>query len=296
VTPADDRFHLAENDPQWSETAWYAFHVPRRRLAGSVYPLFRPRLGACSLGVFVWDERAHEPWRAPYARCLWHLPMPAADLTDLRVGGLHLTCLEPLTRYRVRYEDADLLALDLEYRGLLPPHGFGIGGGRGHLDQPCHVQGRIRLRGEEIPVDCLDMRDRSWHVRDDLRSTRASYSYAVASATEAFLAAGFCAGEEFRLVAGYLLRDGVVSALASGTRRVTERDDPSGYPRRVAIELVDALGRRLETEGRCVSRLANQATPGLFAWLSLTEWRLGAAAVTGGDQDIWSPDLLGPRR
>jgi hypothetical protein len=157
------------------------------------------------------------------------------------------------------------------------------------------VQGRLRLRGEEISVDCLDMRDRSWHVRDDLRSTRASYSYAIASPTEAFLAAGFEVGDECRLVAGHLLRDGVASPLAGGTRRVVERDAAHGFPRRVAIEAVDALGRRLETEGRCVSRLANQATPGMFAWLSLTEWRLGsAAAVTGGDQDIWSPDRLGP--
>ena len=35
-----------------------------------------------------------------------------------------------------------------------------------------------------------------------------------------------------------------------------------------------------------------KATPGMFAWLSRTEWRVGAARCHGEDQEIWSPDLL----
>jgi hypothetical protein len=69
-----------------------------------------------------------------------------------------------------------------------------------------------------------------------------------------------------------------------------------GYPLRVAIEAFDRLGRRLEAEGRCTSRLASQATPGMFAWMSLTEWQADGGASTGEDQDVWSPDLLGVAR
>ena len=195
VTPADDCFHPpAEDHPHWSETAWFGFSVPERALAGTVYPLFRPNLGVCSLGVYVWDESGHEPWAVRYGRTQWHLPMPTDDLTDLRVGGLELTCLEPLTRYRLRYEDGERIALDLTYEGLIAPHGFGIGRGRGHIDQPCHVRGTLRLGDESIAVDGADMRDRSWHVRDDRRTTRASYSYGIASKREMFLAGGFVTG------------------------------------------------------------------------------------------------------
>lgn len=291
ATPADDRFHTpAEAHPLWSETSWYAFAAPQRRLCGCVYPLFRPRLGVCSVAVHVWDDSACEPWRALYSRTQWHLRMPAGDLTACSIGGLELDCLEPLRRYRVRYADGELCALDLEYEGLFAPHAVGVAGGRGHLDQPCRVRGTLQLRGERIAIDGFEMRDRSWHVRDDLRSTRASYSYGIASEREAFLAVGLCDGDTCRIATGFLWRDGEKHALTSGTRRVLERGD--GHPLRVGIEAIDAAGRRLETHGLTTSRLANQATPGMFAWLSLTQWEWQDGRATGEDQEIWSPDLL----
>jgi hypothetical protein len=287
---ADDRFHApAEAHPLWSETAWFGFSAPERSLCGAVYPLFRPRLGVCSVGVHVWDDSACEPWRALYSRTQWHLSMPRGDLSECSVGGLELTCLEPLRRYRVRYADGDLCALDLEYEGLFEPHATGIAGGRGHLDQPCRVRGWLRLREERIAIDGFEMRDRSWHVRDDFRSTRASYSYGIAP-REAFLAVALCDADECRVATGFLWRDGEKHALVGGARRVKERRD--GHPLRVEIAAVDAAGRRLEAEGATLSRLANQATPGMFAWLSLTEWRVGGARCHGEDQEIWSPDLL----
>jgi hypothetical protein len=289
--PADDGFHRpADPSPHWTETAWFGFQVPERGLAGTVYALFRPNLGVASLAVYVWDGSDHEPWRVPYGRSLWHQPLPAGDLTDLALGGLRLRCLAPLARYALAYEDGPRLRLDLRYDALLPPHGVGIDAGRGHLDQPCRVTGSLVLGGETIPVDALDMRDRSWSLRDDLRSVRASYSYAIASARDGFLAAGFELGGASRLVAGFLVRDGVKADLVGGTRRVVERR--AGYPLRVRVSARDALGRSLEAEGRCASRLAQQATPGLFAWMSLAEWRFDGRSAWGADQDVASPDLL----
>jgi hypothetical protein len=289
--PADDGFHPpADPAPHWTETAWFGFHVAERGLAGTVYALFRPNLGVASLAVYVWDGSDPEPWRVPYGRCLWHQPFPAGDLTDLSLAGLRLRRLEPLARYALAYDDGARLRLDLRYEALLPPHGVGIEGGRGHLDQPCRVTGSLVLRGEAIAVDALDMRDRSWSLRDDLRSVRASYSYAIASARDGFLAAGFEIAGASRIVAGYLVRGGVKADLVGGTREVVERR--AGYPLRVRLAARDALGRSLEAEGRCLSRLAQQATPGMFAWMSLAEWCFDGRSAFGGDQDVASPDRL----
>ncbi len=286
-----DRFHApAEPDPLWTETAWFGFMAPERALGGTVYALFRPNLGVCALAVYVWDGAAHEPWRVPYGRTLWHLPAPGGDLSDLSLAGLRLRCMAPLERYALGYEDGERLRLVLRYDALCPLHEVGVGGGRGHLDQPCRVTGTLRLRGETIEIDACDMRDRSWSVRDDRRSVRASYSYAIASGRDAFLAAGFERDGVARLAAGFLLRDGVKADLAGGTREVVERR--AGYPLRVRIAARDTLGRTLEAEARCLSRLAQQATPGMFAWMSLAEWRFGDRTAFGGDQDVWSPDLL----
>ena len=295
VSEKDDRFHPPSGDePFWTETCWFSFDQPERDLSGTFYPVFRPNLGVASLTVTLWDAGAIEPWRARYHRSLWHLPMPGAELTDLELGGLRYRTLDPLKRYRVQYEDGDLLRVDLEYRGLVPPHAAGVGGGRGHLDQPCQVRGEVVLKGERIEIDCLAMRDRSWHVRDDLRSTRSSYSYGLVSERDGFLAMGRHHQGKHPVIGGFLLRDGEKADLVQGVRRV-ERN-PAGWPERVEIDATDALGRELRARGRCRNRLASQATPGMFAWMSFTEWNLvggdTAGVGFGEDQDIWSPDRL----
>ena len=286
----DDRFHPPTGpDPTWGETAWFAFAAPEHGLAGTLYPLFRSHFGICALGVAVWDASAYEPWRARYARRLWHVPIPDGDLSDLTIEGLRIRCVEPLSRYRVEYRDGDRISVDLEYRGLIPPHAAIVTAERGHLDQPCHVQGTLRLGTEEIAIDCFEMRDRSWGPRDDLRRTRASYSYGIRGEGESFLASTMAVDDVERVVMGFLVREGEKHDLVSGTREVLERNR-AGFPERVRIQATDGAGRALDVEGRCLSRLAEQATPGMFAWMSLTAWSSAEGSCFGEDQEVWSPD------
>jgi len=286
----DDRFHAPTSpDPTWGETCWFGFSAPDHALAGTLYPLFRNHLGVCALGVAVWDASAHEPWRARYARRLWHVPIPAGELDDLTIAGLSIRCIEPLSRYHVHYEDAERIRVDLEYRGLMAPHAPIVSPQRGHLDQPCHVQGTLRLGSEEIAIDGFEMRDRSWGPRDDQRRTRGSYSYGICDESESFLASTMEIDGVERVIMGFLVRDGEKHDLASGTREVLDRHR-AGYPERVRIEATDTAGRALSVVGRCQSRLAEQATPGMFAWMSLTEWSSAEGACHGEDQEVWSPD------
>lgn len=296
VTSDDDRFHPpAAQDPWWTETCWFSFAHPEEQLSGSFYPLFRPNQGVCSLAVSVWDASAHEPWRMLYSRADWHLPLPATNLDRLALGALRYEVLEPLRRYRVSYQDGQRFSAELEYEGLIAAHDAGGRGGQGHLDQPCRVRGEITLRGRRIAIDSPDMRDRSWGVRRDDRTTRGAYSYAIASARDSFLVLSFASpglagrGDVQPIVAGYLVRDGEKANLVAGTRSI-ERDG-AAWPARITIEARDALGRSLDVSGVTVNRFANQASPGLFAWMSLTRWDF-AGESHGQDQDIWSPDLL----
>jgi hypothetical protein len=292
--PEHDRFHPPETaDPWWTETCWFSFGDPRLDLSGTFYPLFRRNLGVAALAVAIWDASSHEPWRARYHRTHWHLPWPDGELSGLSLAGLRYETLAPGERYRVRYRDGDLLDVDLDYRGLIPVHEVGVAEGHGHLDQPCRFEGTVTLRGERHEVAGFDMRDRSWQVRADDRSTRGSYSYGIAGARDAFLAFAFRMGAEERVVAGFLLRDGEKADLVSGTRRV-ERS-PAGWPEQVVIEARDARGRELCACGTTRNRLAHQASPGLFTWMSFTGWDF-AGGCFGQDQDIWSPDLLAADR
>ena len=299
LTPDDDRFHPpASSDAWWTETCWFSFAHPSERLSGSFYPLFRPNQGVTSLAVSVWDHTAHEPWRVLYHRAAWHLPMPAAELDRLALNGLRYEVLEPLRRYRVTYQDGAHFSAELEYEGLIAPHEAGIREGHGHLDQPCRVRGEIALRGRRIAIDHPDMRDRSWSVRRDDRATRAAYAYAIANERESFLAMTALSpglggrGDVQPVIGGYLVRDGEKSPLVAGTRTL-ERDGANPWPTRLTIEARDAAGRDLRTTGATVNRYANQATPAMFAWMSLTRWDFAGESY-GQDQDIWSPEWLGP--
>jgi hypothetical protein len=290
ATHRDDLFHPpTQPDPTWGETAWFAFAAPERGLAGTLYPLFRNQLGICALGVAVWDTSAYEPWHVRYARRLWHVPIPKSELDDFTLEGLSILCLEPLSKYRLAFKDGDKISVDLEYRGLIPPHAPIVTPERGHIDQPCHVTGSLRLGDEHIAIDCFEMRDRSWGPRDDLRRTRASYSYGIAGPDESFLASTRDVAGVERIVMGFLVRGGEKHDLVAGTREVLARNG-NGFPERVRIEATDDAGRTLDVEGECVSRLAEQATPGMFAWMSLTRWSGADGSCYGQDQEIWSPD------
>jgi hypothetical protein len=296
LTGRDDAFHpIADPDPMWTETSWWGFLVPERNLAGMVYALFRPNLGITALVVQVWNDRAVEPWRAPYSRVLWHLPHPKDDLTDCRVGGLHIERLEPLSAYRLTYADDDLLAFELRYDGLAPPHNVAVDGGSGHFDQVCRVTGSLRiLDGEEVTVDGPAMRDRSWYVRPDLRSLRAGYTYGVVDETEHFVVHSFAAepnSDETMVFGGYLVRDGRHANLTGGTRRVVSRRE--GSPAVVEVDANDAEGRTLRAVGHTFASLASLSTPGMFAWMSGCYWDVDEdRKAIGEDHDVWSPDHL----
>ena len=95
LTDADDRHHeVADPHPMWTETTWWGFFVPDRALGGMIYTLFRPNLGVATLLVAVWDAEATEPWRVPYHRSQWHLPMPSDGPRRHRGGR----AADPLSR------------------------------------------------------------------------------------------------------------------------------------------------------------------------------------------------------
>jgi hypothetical protein len=291
VQSDDDLFHAPTNDdPMWTETCWFAFFVPERSLSGTLYPLFRKNLGVCSAAVHIWDASGREPYRARYSKNLWHLPFPDTDLTDVSLpGGLAYRRIEPATRFAMTYADGDAIRLDLEFEGVVPPHYLGSH----HLDQPGRVTGTLHLDGEDIAVDCFAMRDRSWGLRDDIAgglgspSGHGGYSYAMTTPGEGWHAiSAETDGDTCAVRAGYIIKDGELSDVVSGERRVLERDND--FQTRVAISLEDKLGRTVEAEGTCRNGFAWQFTPNMFSLISLTEWSWDGNTGWGEDHDNWT--------
>jgi len=153
-----------------------------------------------------------------------------------------------------------------------------------HLDQFGRVTGTLVLHGEEIAVDCLAIRDRTWAIRSDRSKHGGGFGYTSAAAEtgEAFLAVG---GADD--VTGFVVLDGRRAELVRGGRRV-ERDAERGYVTYVVVEATDSEGRDLSAAGRAINRMA-MPVPGVhgLAWTSLVEWTINGIPAWGDDQEPW---------
>ncbi len=293
---ADDRFHPpTSDDPYWTETCWFTFAVPERRLSGQLYPFFRPNQRVTSGACFLWDDQGSQPWNVLYGKNFWHLPLPEeADLADLALpNGIAYRCEEPLRRYALRYVDPDdgEVEIDLRFDAVCPPNYLG----ESHLDQPGRYTGTIRIGDDVVDVDAYGFRDRSWGVRDqfgtDLAHSgapRGGYSYATQDGSNGFHAITMEYGGACVVIHGYLLRDGEYAKLAKGERTVLERAKDLGNPVRVRLEGEDERGRTFSAEGRCLNRIGLHLNPNLFTWNCLTDWRWDGGRGFGEDHDNWS--------
>jgi hypothetical protein len=294
LSAADDSFHpVARDDISWTETCWFAAAVPERGIGIWTYPLFRPRLSIMSCGIYVWEQGAEEIWQLPYYRTHWHLPFPAdQDLTDLTLSnGLSYRALEPLTKYAIAYEDGDAISLELEFEALHPASAHGLRDGRGHFDQLGRVKGELVLYGERIPVDCIEMRDRTWGPRrESKQSTMLGYSYGARSETSGFHCTTLFDDEsgQFKLLFGFVLREGGMRPVAEAVREVVR--DGQGRPERIEIRGTDEDGVGFEASGEAVSRFGMPSTP-WFNWVTLMRWTLpDGSEGFGEDQETWSPE------
>ncbi len=304
----DDEFHPADSDdPNWTETCWFTFTVPDRRLSGQFYPFFRTTQGVLSAGAFFWDQSGHTPADILHARHFWHLPIPDQPLSDIQLpNGISYRCIQPRQAYELSYRDPDAghgaepaISVDLTFTGIARPNYLGAS----HLDQPGRYQGTITLAGEEFAVDSFGFRDRSWGPRSQfgygIHGTPArcgGYSYATASHRDGFHAitmdfdGGSIGGTGAGSLAihGYVLRDGEWSKVASGSRSVLARHPDTAYPTAVAVDLVDELGRSLHAEGRCLNGLGLFLNPNLYSVNCLTQWSFDGIEAYGEDHDNWS--------
>ncbi len=292
-TARDDRFHSDEMVGDWwsTETAWFSFAHPERRLGGWLYTLARPNIGTVAGGAWVWDDSAHLPWEVLYSANYTALELPRdQDLNDITLPtGVSIRVIEPCMSYALGYSDAARLQATLRFEGVMPPEPLTSTGstfGRSHhFDQIGRVSGEIILHGETIPIDCLAVRDRTWGRRREDRPRQAAYVTGVATARHGFLAVTNVAADRNPVAYGFLHRDGRTLPLTRGERRV-ERDRDNGWITRVEIRARDAEGRELLAVGTPLSRIViNRHT--FIDVNSLIEWDINGESGHGEDQDMW---------
>ena len=171
-TAEDDKFHTPSNDEWETETNWWSFNVPERKIGGWIHCAARPNRKRYDSRIFVWDDSGWRTEDLPYYKIV-EGPLPeAADLRDITFpnGGHTLRMLKPLMDYHITYRDPEQdFEIEIEHRGIHLPFPFRTGEPpfreSGHFDQAGHVIGHLKLKGERIAIDCFSVRDRSWGPR-----------------------------------------------------------------------------------------------------------------------------------
>jgi hypothetical protein len=116
-TARDDCFHFEEMGNDWwaTETAWFSFCCPERRLGGWFYTMVRPNIGTVAGGAWIWDNSAHLPWEVLYSANYGALQLPRdQDLDDITLPtGVSIRAIEPCMSYALGYNDGDRLQASL---------------------------------------------------------------------------------------------------------------------------------------------------------------------------------------
>lgn len=292
-TAQDDAFHSTVMTDRWweTETAWFSFHVPQRRLGGWFYSMFRPNIGTVAGGAWVWDHTANLPWEVLYSTNYTALPLAAdADLRHITLPtGVRMRMIEPTMSYELGYEDPGRFEAYLRFDGVMAPEPLSaVGstfGSAHHFDQLGRVSGHIVLHGEVIEVNCLGMRDRTWGPRPEHRPRRAAYVTGAADDDHAFLAVTNTHAAGDPVAYGFLRRDARTVGLRSGERRTIRHPD-EGYVSEIIIDAVDNEGRTLRAVGRPESRIVINRHS-FIDINSLIRWDLDGVEAWGEDQDMW---------
>ncbi len=290
---ADDSFHFAALDDDWwaTETCWFSFHHPERKLGGWFYSMFRPNIGTVAGGAWIWDDTAHLPWEVPYSANYSALQLPAdIDLAKCQLPtGFSIEALETGQRYALGFEDGDRFSADLMFEGVMAPEPLtGTGstfGKASHFDQLGSVTGDIVLHGEKIAIDCIGMRDRSWGRRPENRPRQAAYVTGATADGNGFLAVTNTKPEGDPIAFGFLRQDGKTLSLIEG-ERVVVRDPVEAWVNEIRITAQAEDGNLFTAIGKPVSRIIiNRHT--FIDINSLVKWDFNGVEAWGEDQDMW---------
>lgn len=327
--PEDDGYHILSDDPYETETNWWSWNVPERKIGGWIHTPYYPNRKTATWRIFVWDDDGHDPARMAYYKRVEEVAMPDnPDLRDIIFpgGGYSLKMVEAGRVYHLKYEDKDRdFALDFTFTGAHPPRRFEPGEPpfihTPHYDQLGHVTGVMRLRGEDIALDCWSVRDRTWGPRGGPYAQSKKQSYATdldrvgqlggprwreierergrgriqyifghADGESGFL--GFVRPQDgdsqgwSPMNGGYLLRDGIYASLdKSQSRMKSFRDPSSGWCTHMLVELVDVEGRKMSAEGMSISRMSEAG----YGTNQLFRWDFDEKIGWGEDQDVWNP-------
>lgn len=285
----------------WNESSWMSWSISERNINGFFYHFFRPNMRCINGGPAMWDLTGELTWDCLYWDWQYMRQLPPGEYgKDYNKFNYKAPCsmearlLEPMKRYNIRY-DRQGFAMDLTFEGTGPIHLFQSGAvgklnesQKFHFEQPGRMKGTVEFKGERYDVDCFTIRDGSHGRRFFGDIPPGGYTWSTASEKSAwhFMAVDTNQDHDTKIVGGYYQRDGIISSLVSGVRRIVRRRGP--MPTVIEIEAKDALGRDLQAVGRLTIPALFHYYSDQVQWFSQFAWDYdGHVGAVGEDQEYY---------
>jgi hypothetical protein len=293
ITDKDLDFHATDPDcHNWAETNYFAFWNAEHAVCGHLQALFRPNLGVVMSDVRVWRglvERSDDTW---YISNHFHMPIP--EPRNLReytlVNGLSVKALSPRD-YRVDYVGIEDSSIHFDVRGIMEPYDIAdpemdpvtrkakadswtfSSAYNGHFDMSAHVKGTVTVRGETIPIDCVQVMDHSWGPRTevDLSAMMWLGGEFDGLAIHAFFPADPANSETMSLAHGYVTEGGKVRGLTGGKLHVTRL---AYQPMAIVFDAEDETGRKYRLHGATIAGGPWPVYPSVDVGLALVRWTM----------------------
>ncbi len=296
----DHFFADTGSDPYWTESSWFSWSIPEKDICGLIWTHFRPNMNCVCGGIAMWDLSGQYVWEFPFFDFQTMRLLPEGkfgvdyDKYDfVTPWSLAVKMLEPLKRYRISYDRAGF-KLDLEFEAIAPPNVMNQPSAeqlktafKTHFEQPGRIRGTVELDGTRHEVDTFSIRDGGHGPRFMEHSPQGGYTWSTADARNGWhILAPNAQDRVSKVVGGYILRDGEMSSIVEGTRRVLERDGPR--PVAVEVRARDELGREVHALGRAQVPAKFMLFPERGQWWQLYRWDYDHfTGATGEDQEYY---------
>src|SRR3546814_11188120 len=66
--PEDDRYHPLSDDPYETETNWWSFNIPERKIGCWIHAPYYPNRKSVTWRIFAWDDEGYDTERGAYSR------------------------------------------------------------------------------------------------------------------------------------------------------------------------------------------------------------------------------------
>lgn len=304
ITPeAEFRYTgTTSRDHTVAETWWFEVSDAVSGLSASFYVCYRPHLGICSAGTWMWRGDRREQMQADHLNFQVMLPAPRFDGSRIIAAGvgLEIDILKPFELIRIRYRPPGLDAsAELEVEGLFAPV---MRANERHFEQATWTRGTIVIGGERFEIDGPSFRDRSFgeaRREDHVVHPPIGWLYGVVGGGSGAFNLSGCDHPDGDVVwrgayeltpaqafyDGWIIQGKELKRVVSMRKRTRRNTADRLRPLAIDVEFEDEAGATHRLRGSVRSSFNLHFWPHINSWFGLTDWELDGVKGIGGAQD-----------